>query len=70
MWGSKPQTNLIDTSIDVVIKVKDKKKKNTINWSSSGSLEPSLELADDRCRDSNSCLAAASRAATSGGAPT
>ena len=40
-----------------------------MNWSSSGSFEVSLEPTEDLCRASNSCLAAAIRATTSGGAP-
>lgn len=40
-----------------------------MNWSSSGSLEVSLELTEDLCRASNSCLDATKRATTSGGAP-
>lgn len=40
-----------------------------MNWSSSGSLEDSLELTEDLCFASNSCLAETRRATTSGGAP-
>ena len=44
--------------------------KPTMNWSSSGSLQVSIDLTKDRCRASKFSLTVAKRAATSGGAPT